>query len=516
MHWTSHFRFLLGAAALAGLTSIGHPTSAAEPAGRLLALNAVDSAAGADATSEDIPDMAHRFVGVGGCAAANCHGGDGQHGPLGAEYSIWIQDDVHAKAFSVLYNEESKLMARLMHLDKPAHEAALCLNCHAPQTDAPFNAEVVSNYSELLDGVGCEGCHGAARDWLAPHVRKDWADKSADEKKKYGFKDTKDLWTRAMVCADCHVGEAGRDVNHDLYAAGHPRLFFELAAFNANMPAHWDRNKDRERAGSEDASSFEAKIWALGQLASAEAGLDLLTFRAKHASLDIKEFSEAKPYPAEMTIPVWPEYAEVECFSCHHDLSAPSWRQKRGYAGRRPGGYPWGTWLFPLVPDVTNQLAGQDVHGDDSPLSHLMLEMSKPLPKQDLIVDKSERLRIQLSVAATAINRDGVSAEQISRLLGSISKSGGDHAMQSWDAATQAYLGIVALQQGRRDTEGRAGEDSEPTAEDKVISGALDAIRGQLAFPDGYDSPESYRKENAEAIAEQFERIHTVLSGDAK
>ena len=516
MHWTSHCRFLLGAAAVAGLASINQTTAAAEPAGRFLALNAAAAKAGTEVTSEDIPDMAGRFVGVGGCAATNCHGGDGQHGPLGAEYSIWIQDDVHAKAFSVLYNEESKLMAELMHLDKPAHEAPLCLNCHAPQNDAPFDADVVSNYSELLDGVGCEGCHGAARDWLAPHVRKDWVAKSPEEKAKYGFRDTKDLWTRAMVCADCHVGEAGRDVNHDLYAAGHPRLFFELAAFNANMPAHWDRNKDRARAGSEDASSFEARIWALGQLASAEAGLDLLSFRAKHASLDIKEFSDAKPYPSAMTIPVWPEYAEVECFSCHHDLSVPSWRQKRGYPGRRPGEYPWGTWLFPLVPDVTKHAASVDVAGDDSPLWNLMRQMAKPVPEQDMIVNYSERLRVQLTTAAGTINRNSLSADQITHLLSGLSKSGGDRAMQSWDAATQTYLGIVALQQGRRDLAGRAGEDDEPTAEDKVISGALDVIRGQLAFPAGYDSPESYRKENAEAIAEQFHRIHGVLSGGSK
>lgn len=512
MHWTSHCRLLLGAAAVAGLTSIARPTAAAEPPGRLVAFNAATSEGGGDATSEDIPDMAGRFVGVGGCAAANCHGGDGQHGPLGAEYSIWIQDDVHAKAFSVLYNEESKLMAKLMHLDKPAHEAPLCLNCHAPQNDAPFDEDVVSSYSELLDGVGCEGCHGAARDWLAPHVRKDWTAKSPKQKAEYGFRDTKDLWTRAMVCADCHVGEAGRDVNHDLYAAGHPRLFFELAAFNANMPAHWDRNKDRARAGSEDASSFEAKIWALGQLASAEAGLDLLSFRAKHASLDIKEFSDAKPYPSEMTVPVWPEYAEVECFSCHHDLSVPSWRQQRGFPGRLPGDAPWGTWLFPLVPEVTQQ-AGVDVASDDGPLWKLMGAMGKPLPSQELVFDNSERLRIQLTVAADSINKVGLSEEQIAHLLRGLSRSGGDHAMQSWDAATQTYLGIVALQQGRRDVQGRAGEDDEPTAEDKVISGALDVIRGQLAFPEGYDSPESYRKENAEAIAEQFHRIHGVLSG---
>ena len=515
MHWTSHCRLVIGTAALIGLTHLSPPVEAAEPSGQLVALNP-DRDSGEDAGAETVAAAAHRFVGVGGCAAANCHGGGGTNGPLGAEYSIWIQDDAHAKAFSVLYNEESKLMVKLMHLDKPAHEAPLCLNCHAPQTDPPFD-HTVAHYSELLDGVGCEACHGAASKWLAPHVRKDWSSKSPEEKAKYGFRDTKDLWTRALVCADCHVGEPGRDVNHDLYAAGHPRLFFELAAFNANMPPHWDRNKDRKRAsaGNEKASAFEAKIWAIGQLASAEAGLDLLLFRAKNASLDIKQFSEAKPYPAQMTIPIWPEYAEVECFSCHHDLSAPRWRQGRGYAGRRPGGYPWGTWLFPLVPAVSNELGDGDIAGKDSALSHLMLEMSKPLPKQELVIGASGKLRQQLQWLAAKVNNSTPNEDQLTHLLRDLSKSGGHHAMQSWDAATQSYLALIALQQGRRDVQGRAGEDSEPTAEDRLINDSLNEIRNQLGFPDRFDSPQTYSKTNATAISEQFDRIHNALAGES-
>ena len=42
---------------------------------------------------------------------------------------------------------------------------------------------------------------------------------------------------------------------------------------------------------------------------------------------------------------IWPEYAELDCFACHHNLVAAkdSWRQERGYAGpgRRPGNAPF-------------------------------------------------------------------------------------------------------------------------------------------------------------------------------
>src|SRR4029077_1199694 len=40
---------------------------------------------------------------------------------------------------------------------------------------------------------------------------------------------------------------------------------------------------------------------------------------------------------------IWPEYSELDCFACHHNLTAAkdSWRQERGYAGRRPGNTPF-------------------------------------------------------------------------------------------------------------------------------------------------------------------------------
>ena len=103
----------------------------------------------------------------------------------------------------------------------------------------------------------------------------------------------------------------------------------------------------------------------------------------------------------------------------------------------------------------------------------------------------------------------------MTHLLRDLSKSGGHHAMQSWDAATQSYLALIALQQGRRDVQGRAGEDSEPTAEDRLINDSLNEIRNQLGFPDRFDSPQTYSKTNATAISEQFDRIHNALAGES-
>ena len=510
MHWKLTFRISFVAIALVGIAAFSRTSSGVEPAQAVrVALRSFDESAATEGTSV-APDGRH-FVGVGSCAAANCHGGHGTHGPVGSEYSIWIQDDKHAEAYSVLYNETSQRMARLMKLDKPAHQAELCLNCHAPQSDPPFTGSSPhGTLSALLDGVGCESCHGAASEWLGPHVRHDWAQKSLEEKAALGFRNTKDLWSRAQACADCHVGEPGRDVNHDLYAAGHPRLFFELAAFNANMPAHWDRNEDRERAGpSRDQSSFEAKIWAIGQLASAEAALDLLIHRAENARDDFVLSDDEAKYPAAETVAVWPEFAETGCFACHHDLGFPSWRQKRGYASRHPGGYPWGTWLFPLVPAVVDSAAGTDLASSESPLSRLTAEMARPYPSREKVVSAAAELRGLLTESARSLHTQPLSADQIAGWMKGVSKLGVATSQQSWDGATQTWLSLTAIHQGLQDVTGTA--TGTPSDRTRRINGALEQIRSHLEFPRGFDSPQNFSSDPVEAIVSELKKIHDSL-----
>jgi hypothetical protein len=468
-----------------------------------------NEAAAADGSA--VVDSGRHFVGVGSCSASNCHGGDGTRGPIGSEYSIWIQDDKHAEAFSVLYNETSQRMARLLKLDKPAHQSVLCLNCHTPQNDPPFaGASSHGSLSALLDGVSCEACHGAASDWLGPHVRRDWSKKPSVEKSALGFRNTKDLWTRGKACADCHVGEAGRDVNHDLYAAGHPRLFFEMSAFNANMPAHWDRNDDRQRSGpSRDKSSFEAKLWAIGQLASAEAALDLLIHRADNARDDLVLSDQAATYPSDETVAVWPEFAETGCFACHHNLDSPSWRQQRGFASRNAGGYPWGTWLFPILPTVVDSAGSADLTSADNPLARLTTEMARPYPNRTSVVSAARELQTVLTESAQTINSRQLTAEQVAAWMKGVSKVATSASQQNWDGATQSWLSLTAIHQGLNDVTGAAS--GTPSEKCRQINSSLEQIRDRLEFPGGFDSPRDFSSDAATAITTELKKIHDIL-----
>ena len=180
----------------------------------------------------------------------------------------------------------------------PATKTALCLKCHSSNDGRCDNT---GPRFLLSDGVGCESCHGPAGRWLTVHYRDDFRNQSPEYKASLGMRNTKDLATRAKVCTECHVGNVNKDVNHDLIAAGHPRLNFEYAAFLANYPKHWSRSRPDRPPHPDFAPDFEARAWAVGQAASAQAALDLLAYRA--------EEKHGRP---------WPEFAEYDCFACHH------------------------------------------------------------------------------------------------------------------------------------------------------------------------------------------------------
>lgn len=451
------------------------------------------------------------FIGTSSCTASSCHGGNPATQITGSEHTVWLQDDMHANAFNVLFNETSQRMAKLLNLEKPAHESPLCLNCHGPVADAPFPTSLSAQHASIaIDGVSCEACHGAASKWLGPHVRADWKAKSVEQKAEFGFRDTKDFWQRAKLCADCHVGAAGRDVNHDLYAAGHPRLFFELSAFQAMMPSHWDKHADRARAAGVgqvskgavvERSPLDAQLWAIGQVASAEAALDLLIHRAKTSDAVIDRASET--YPSGHAVASWPELAETACFACHHDLASPSWRQARGYSHRKPGAYPWGTWLFPLVPQASS-LSSNRISSSDGPLAALSTEMSKPLPGRKAVIGHAEALQTRLNMLGQELNTKSLSVDAVSGMFVKVATDGAALSNQSWDEATQVYLGLVALNRAHQDLNGKTGSASDT---------AILSLRDVLKFEPGYDSPLKYLKQPDTNLEDKLKQIRLGFEG---
>src|SRR3954454_11671335 len=168
------------------------------------------------------------YIGAGGCASSNCHGATSaapaaENRILGNEYATWSVSDKHARAYKALEEARGKRMAEILGIADATRDKR-CVVCHA----------VGSPDKSRSDGVACEACHGPAEGWLGPHTKPD----SHDASVRAGMTDTKKLDIRAKTCLACHLGAAGQDVDHELIAAGHPDLAFELDTFTAAQPAH--------------------------------------------------------------------------------------------------------------------------------------------------------------------------------------------------------------------------------------------------------------------------------------
>jgi len=181
------------------------------------------------------PAPVGEYNGPGGCAASSCHGSvqPKTTTPIFQnEYTIWIAQDKHARAYGVLRNKVSERIGRTLNLGRPPSEAPRCLVCHSLYVSPEQQAQTF----ELGDGVSCENCHGPASGWLGAHTTKNWPH---EKSVPLGMYDTRNLELRSAKCLTCHLGTAEKFVDHEMIAAGHPDLTFELSLFSFVMPAHW-------------------------------------------------------------------------------------------------------------------------------------------------------------------------------------------------------------------------------------------------------------------------------------
>jgi hypothetical protein len=357
-----------------------------------------------------------KFNGPGSCSSPSCHGGvqaRDQTTVLQNEYSTWVVRDKHAHAFVNLTNPVGVRIAKIMGLPSP-DTAPRCLACHA--LDVP--AEDRARTFDLTDGVGCENCHGPASAWLGPHTTRGWNYAKSQE---LGMYDTRDLVKRSEKCLTCHLGTAEKSVDHELIAAGHPDLYFELDSFMAVMPPHW-KEVDTD-------PWFAVRAMAVGQ------------------AVQMRE--QLKRVARESQNGIWPEYAELDCFACHHNLVAAkdSWRQERGYAGpgRRPGNAPFNLSRYVVLnhviqdadPGATGELkAGIDrVYAGVTALNANRQQVSTEATS---VSELAGRL-------ATRLNALKFDQPQTLRLMKSISADGQGISEQGERPAEQATMALDSL-----------------------------------------------------------------------
>lgn len=446
------------------------------PAGVLLLVQPSADAAPAETPSQPYGAERPKFehLSSAGCAGASCHGG-GTIGRKGSEHSTWAADeprpkpaDPHARAYRVLQSADSERMANALNLG-PAFRAKLCLGCHA-----------VDGAGERAhaEGVGCGGCHGPAEKWLAAHTTPEWKAVPARERwEKYGFAPTKNLVARTLACAGCHVGDAAREVNHDLLAAGHPRLAFETARahFTPNYLRHWTEKPPQP--------GFEVRAWVIGQGVQLRAATELLRARASRAD----------------TVP-WPEFGGQSCYACHHPIA------DKAVSPRVPGWEVWHTAAFAVA-----ERFAPDVFGVGSPrwehlpkLRAVMADKRKPDPKAVTELAAKAVAELDRWLAALQAAEDaGLPAvsHDLPRTIARALAKNADTATD-WDALAAHYLGVAAMYHAS------GGKKAVPT-----WTGPVRELEKLLAFPKGFNSPTDLDRE---AVRTQFAALKDATEPEGK
>jgi hypothetical protein len=266
----------------------------------------------------------------------------------------------------------------------------------------------------------------------------------------------------ARACGKCHIGDAAshREVTHDLIAAGHPRLTFDLTAYVANLPRHWSQTTEARR------QSETGRMWVAGAIADLDIALKAMVSRA-----------ESPQAP-------WPEFSEYDCYACHHSLSVPP-------GDRREEGLPWQSW-YSTIPG--RLLRASWVHAAPEVgdlLAQLNAEMSRPLPDRvrardaGIKLDRALQSYLSESPAWKAHAEPKAVAEWLAQDLVR-------DPPNNWDAAERGYLALEVF----------GGSKDWPD-----FRSALDRLADELSgAPAG-----SSGRFNAEAVRHEFQEIAHVL-----
>ncbi len=445
------------------------------------------SAATLDRLHQPILRSDLKLLGAQSCAAASCHGGPhpGVAQPWlsrGSEYPLWFENDPHSRSWKTISSDSSvAMMQRLKIMDgnEIVDQKGFdnCLACH--NTTKRFHEP--RSTEERKEGVGCAGCHGPEELWNGSHYQTGFDALGSTE---IGFVANGDLLTRARTCAACHVGDQDRDMNHDIIAAGHPALRYELATFHAWEPKHW---RDSEAA---DKQFYEAQLWLAGQIAAADASLSLLSARSRD----------------HHTVSEWPELSAYDCSSCHHSLGLQDAR-RTPRADTRLAIAPLSTWntaglLWVLHYRIEQvQATPEDLRLVESLEEVRRLMEAGPRPNAEDVSAAVGEARLAIAAwvdgSAGRSERSRFRSDRLGRVAASAAGKTG--SFETWESAVQLYLATVAAR------------ESWPGGPSGPLRDIGESLRQGLAYPDLTSSPEYALRQRKGPVATRAEvRLKTL------
>jgi hypothetical protein len=359
------------------------------------------------------------------------------------ESDTWFKKDKHSKAVELIDPKNSPLGKQMCDKLKIAdiHQAKECLSCHANwQYDA--KADKWAERPKFHEfGVSCESCHGPASAWKGPHEKPEWRKLSPADKEGFGMVEVRNPVARAKQCLACHVGDAsqGKVITHEMYAAGHPPLpGVELETFAYEMPAHW-RHVDEKPDFDLRKEFIELNPLATagGEFRRSRSAL-LSAVIAMQASLELvsAQVEETKRVP---------DFAAFDCYSCHHDLKTPAWRQQRTDVGvpGRPHPAIWPTTLI----DAAFAFTKSDATAYRKALKdHAAAFDAQPFGSLGKLLPARDALRAQLALLVTDIEKTECDRAAVQRAFDALCKPT-ENSTLDYDAARQTAWAIKVFAQ---------------------------------------------------------------------
>jgi hypothetical protein len=197
------------------------------------------------------------------------------------------------------------------------------------------------------------------------------------------------------------------------------------------MPRHWQYLKEKTPevqkmllADPGEAAFEQTKLVAVGSVVVLREELNLL---ANQAALAIPE-TDPKV--------IWPELAQFDCASCHHELVKPVWRPRPG-ATTQPGRPPLRRWPAALAEIILGQADDQAKTAWRQQLQGIGKSLeARPFGKPSEIAPAARQAVVWLDQRLPALvsaKYDRAAALQLLRCLGSL----GAEELPDFDSARQ-------------------------------------------------------------------------------
>lgn len=409
-------------------------------------------------------------LGVATCGGTTCHGRQEADGEIVRQDELmrWQEESTpggaHSRAFRVLREPRSIAIAKRLGIND-ASSSAKCLGCHSTP------AARKGPRFQVSDGVGCEACHGPSSSWLSPHYA---VGASHARNVSLGLSPLDNPKARASVCLDCHFGSAsnGQFVDHEIMAAGHPRISFEMDLFST-LQQHHDEDVDYvQRKGKTNAVRF----WAVGQAMALERSLNLF----------------AKPGIG--TLGIFPEFYFYDCHSCHRRIyDDPDTRPKsiNNPARPIPEGMPPYNDENMIMLSAAIRIAAPDLAGQFNARSKAfhaaMAKGRKPA------VQAAANLRQTAVALADRFSRSSFNRDQTFQIMESIAGQAISPRFTDYEGSVQAVMAIDTLLNGLVN----GGQVSEAAA--ASLRGQINVAYKAVDEPNSY-SPLKFRRALGSAV----------------